>query len=231
MKLLTKIFLIFIPLLLIPNRTVYNYSIGEGSSFLNEEVGRKIELSNKKMYNPGARWEYKNFTIEKTKPLNLDWRLIWAIIKQESQFDPNAVSARGAQGLMQIHPSTQQDFGMDSLDVFEPMRNIDVGVSYFSKLYSLFEKANEADRICLALAAYNAGPSRIYDAQELVAYLGEDPLSWRAIQNALPLLSKRYYTLHRSVWDGGKPRYGYFGGWRQTISYVENVLKYQKLFN
>lgn len=231
MNIITKIFLILIPLLLIPNRTVYNYSIGENLYLSGEGISSEIEIANKNLYSHIPNWEYKNFTIEKTRSLDIDWRLIWAIIKQESKFDPYAVSSKGAQGLMQLHPLTQQDFGMDSLEVFQPMRNIDVGVSYFSKLYMLFDKASKTDRICLALAAYNAGPSRIYDAQELVAYLGDDPLSWRAIQNALPLLSKRYYTLHRSVWDGGKPRYGYFGGWRQTISYVENVLKYQKLFN
>lgn len=172
--------------------------------------------------------EYRKIVNEKAKATDIDSKLILAIIKQESQFNENAISERGAQGLMQLMPQTQFELSGDSLDSFHPEKNISMGISYFSKLYRLFENAPEEDRICLALAAYNAGPSRIYDAQDLAAYLGEDPLSWRSIQNALPLLSKRYYTLHQSVWDGGKPRNGYFGSWRQTILYVQNVLEFHK---
>lgn len=230
MNIISKIFFVIIPLLIVPNRVVYNFDINPNHTQVFVELKGK-ELPYKSISYSGLNWEYKNFTIEKTKQLSLDWKLIFAIIKQESQFNVHAVSPMGAQGLMQLHPSTQRDFGMDSLEAFQPFRNIDVGITYFSKLYSLFDKAEEPDRTCLALAAYNAGPSRIYDAQELAAYLGENPLSWRAIQNALPLLSKRFYTLHKSVWEGGKPRYGYFGGWRQTISYVENVLEYHKIYN
>ena len=76
----------------------------------------------------------------------------------------------------------------------------------------------------LALAAYNAGPSRVYDAQELAAYMGEDPSSWRAVAKALPLLSKRYYSLHALVWNDARPKYGYYGSSRQTITYVDRVM-------
>lgn len=155
----------------------------------------------------------------------LDWRLIMAIIKQESKFNENAVSNRGAQGLMQLMPITQMEFVNISTNGFHPQENIKMGISYFLKLYRLFKSATKEDRIKLTLAAYNAGPSRIYDAQDIAAYLGENPFSWRAIQNALPLLSKRYYTLHQSIWDGGKPRNGYFGSWRQTVLYVQSVIK------
>lgn len=230
MKTITKILLLIVPLLFVPNRTVYNYNIDAVSTDVFTELKAK-DISNSRLSYSGLNLEYRNFTIQKTKQLSLDWKLIFAIIKQESQFNTHAVSPMGAQGLMQLHPTTQKDFGMDSLEAFHPFRNIDVGITYFSKLYSLFEKADEPDRTCLALAAYNAGPSRIYDAQEIAAYLGENPLSWRAIQNALPLLSKRFYTLHKSVWEGGKPRYGYFGGWRQTIYYVESVLNYHKIYS
>ncbi len=157
--------------------------------------------------------------------LGIDWRLIMAIIKQESRFDENAISNKGAQGLMQLMPITQREFMNDSINGFHPHQNIKMGISYFLKLYALFEFAPKEDRLKLTLAAYNAGPSRIYDAQDIAAYLGENPFSWRAIQNALPLLSKRYYTLHQSIWDGGKPRNGYFGSWRQTVLYVQSVIK------
>ena len=157
----------------------------------------------------------------------VDYRFILAIIKQESQFDENAVSKCGARGLMQIMPQTNMELN-EELDLVEtqlPAQNVVAGIYYFSKLYDLFEGANREDRLKLALASYNAGPSRIYDAQELAAYFGEDPSKWSAIQNMLPLLSKRFYSLHELVWKGSKPPAGYFGGWRQTTMYVDAVMK------
>lgn len=213
---------------------VFHFSSGSvglnfGDAFADENSIHQTVTTRITGSNPTSKLhEYRKIVDERTKTTEVDPKLILAIIKQESQFNETALSEKGAQGLMQLMPQTQFEISGDSLDSFHPEKNINMGISYFSRLYQLFEKAQEEDRICLALAAYNAGPSRIYDAQDLAAYLGEDPLSWRSIQNALPLLSKRYYTLHQSVWDGGKPRNGYFGSWRQTILYVQNVLKFHK---
>lgn len=157
----------------------------------------------------------------------VDYRFILAMIKQESRFDENAVSYRGARGLMQIMPVTNDEL-IDELDLDVaqlPDQNVIAGIYYFSKLYELFSDAAEDDRLRLALAAYNAGPSRIYDAQDLAAYLGENPSRWSSIQHVLPLLSKRFYSLHESVWVGSKPPAGYFGSWRQTTAYVDAVMK------
>lgn len=156
----------------------------------------------------------------------LDYRLILAIMKQESQFNYEALSERGAMGLMQLMPVTNAEVS-DRLNLennYLPKTNIRVGIYYFSSLMDLFNKYSPIDQLALALAAYNAGPMRIYDAQELAAYMGDNPGRWQSIQNILPLLSKRYYTLHQSVWSQGRPRSGYFGSWRQTVQYVDNVL-------
>lgn len=157
----------------------------------------------------------------------VDIKLIMAIIKQESRFNKNAISERGAVGLMQLMPPTLNEISVylkrhnvDSLE--ENIRN---GIYYFSKLFNLFSDLDVHNRVCFALAAYNAGPSRVYDAQDLAAYMGENPTDWPTIQGALPLLSKRFYSLHQSVWTNGKPPSGYFGSWKQTILYIENVLK------
>ena len=157
----------------------------------------------------------------------LDWKLIMAIMKQESQFAENALSRRGARGLMQVMPETEVEVAnhLGLKNLHHPYRNIRGGTFYFAKLYDLFDRAPDEDRLKLTIASYNAGPGRIYDAQELAAYLGENPFSWQVIEKVLPLLSRRYYTLHGSVWGGGKPRNGYFGKSRQTIVYVEGVLE------
>jgi membrane-bound lytic murein transglycosylase F len=157
-----------------------------------------------------------------------DWRLILAVMKQESRFAHHAESRRGASGLMQIMPGTEEEVArkLAVVDLSHPENNIRGGIFYLRKLYDLFDGGDEADRIKLTLAAYNAGPSRIFDAQDLAVYLQEQPLSWQPIKDALPLLSKRYYTLHRDVWEGGKPLAGWFGGAKETTHYVDAVIAY-----
>lgn len=162
-----------------------------------------------------------------SKMYGIDFRIILSIIKQESRFDSSAISARGATGLMQLMPLTHAEISEklnpDSSEIISD--NLQSGIYYFSKLYNLFSTVPQEDRLLFSLAAYNAGPSRIYDAQEIAAYMGENPNKWSVIENVLPLLSKRYYSLHQEIWDEPRPRNGYFGSWRQTIGYVQEVSK------
>jgi membrane-bound lytic murein transglycosylase F len=149
-------------------------------------------------------------------------------MKAESSFLDSAVSPMGAEGLMQIMPATQIHVAqaLDLENIAEPQNNIRAGVYYLSRLYRLFDGADENDRLRLTLAAYNAGPGRVFDAQDIARYLNEDPTRWASIRDALPLLSGRYYTLHRQVWEKQRPRSGIFTNPRETISYVEKVMNY-----
>jgi membrane-bound lytic murein transglycosylase F len=161
-----------------------------------------------------------------------DWRLILAVMKQESRFEPEAESERGATGLMQIMPVTGAEVARSLAleDLSHPGANIRAGVYYLRKLYDLYDGSNEADRLKLTLASYNAGAGRVYDAQELAAYLQDDPGRWESVKDALPLLSRRYETLHRSVWPTQRPRNGCFGGSRQTIAYVDAVVDHYETY-
>jgi len=97
------------------------------------------------------------------------------------------------------------------------------------QLYDLFDGIDQADRIKLSLAAYNSGLGRIYDAQDVAAYLHDDPTKWQSVRDALPLLSRRFYTLHKNVWKQGSPKFGSFGDSRQTITYVDKIMdKYEE---
>ena len=157
-----------------------------------------------------------------------DWRLVLAVMKAESRFSVKAQSEKGASGLMQIMPVTSQEVAeiLGIEDMAHPKNNIRGGVFYMKRLHNLFDGVEEPDRIKLTLAAYNAGIARIYDAQDLVAYFHEDPTKWASIKDALPYLSKRYYTLHRNIWPEQKPKAGWFGNSSQTVGYVERIMDY-----
>lgn len=86
---------------------------------------------------------------------SLDPALVMAVIHAESQFDPLAVSPKGAVGLMQLSPIVSREFGIN--DPFNPQLNIDGGVRYLKDLLNTFAGDQE-----LALAAYNAGPTQVY---------------------------------------------------------------------
>ena len=91
---------------------------------------------------------------EAAEKYNVDPALIQAIIMTESSFNPEAVSRRGAQGLMQLMPATAKSLGVsNSLD---PGANIDGGVRYFRSLLDRFE-----GDVRLSLAAYNAGAGNV----------------------------------------------------------------------
>jgi soluble lytic murein transglycosylase-like protein len=84
----------------------------------------------------------------------VDDALIRAIIHAESAYQPEALSPKGAQGLMQIMPATQAE--LQIADVFDPLSNIEGGTRYLSSLLQQFDQSVE-----LATAAYNAGPGAV----------------------------------------------------------------------
>jgi hypothetical protein len=84
----------------------------------------------------------------------VDKSLVKAVIQAESGYNPNAVSSKGAAGLMQLMPGTAQDLKV--ADSFNPTDNIRGGVRYLRFLLDTF-KGN----VTLALAAYNAGLARV----------------------------------------------------------------------
>ena len=105
--------------------------------------------------------EYTEYVKKYANEYNVDEYLIYAIIKAESNFEPNAESHRGAKGLMQLMYSTAEDISkrigieLNEDNILEPDININLGTKYISMLIQKYNNIN------LELAAYNAGSGNV----------------------------------------------------------------------
>lgn len=111
-----------------------------------------------------APLKYRELVQQYADRYQLDWLLVTSIIYHESRFRPQAVSPRGARGLMQIMPTTGEEIAgklgkvkFEPTDLFKPQVNLDLGCYYFSKLLTEFN-----GDVKLSLAAYNAGRGSVY---------------------------------------------------------------------
>jgi len=107
---------------------------------------------------------------------DVDPLLVHSIIKVESNYNTNAISSKGAEGLMQLMPPTARMLGVSNS--FDPGQNIEAGVKYLKYLQGLYKD----DR--LALAAYNAGPGAVGKYNQVPPY--------KETQNYVEQVGKRY---------------------------------------
>lgn len=102
---------------------------------------------------PLSNAEVRTMVAEAAKSYDVSPALVESVIQVESNFNPRAVSPKGARGLMQLMPETARRFGVTNS--FDPKQNIDAGVRYLKFLQDKFQD----DR--LAIAAYNAGEGAV----------------------------------------------------------------------
>lgn len=103
--------------------------------------------------------KYENEISTACESYNVDPALVAAVINTESGFDKNAISSKGAVGLMQIMPSTAQYLAdklqLATFDLYDENDNINIGTYYLSTLIKSFPDTE------LAICAYNAGPNNV----------------------------------------------------------------------
>lgn len=129
---------------------------------------------------------------------SFDWRLIIAQMYQESHFNPEAISEAGAEGLMQLLPTTAKMVGIDNL--IDPDDSIYGGVRYMAYLRSQFEDSLALeDRTWFTLASYNAGYNRVKKARELAEKMNLDRNRWFNNVEIAMLRLARPYTKNGEV--------------------------------
>jgi membrane-bound lytic murein transglycosylase F len=158
---------------------------------------------------------YEKIIKKASKTFGFDWRLIAAVVYQESHFNPRARSFTGVRGMMQLTLETAKEMGITSR--LDPEQSIMGGVKYLRKLYKRYDGAKDLDRVLISLASYNVGHGHILDAQKIARQRNLDPNRWSSLEEILPLL--RYPKYYK------KTKNGYCRG-TEAVRYVNRILTY-----
>ena len=157
-----------------------------------------------------------------------DWKMLAAIAYVESKFDTTARSYRGAQGLMQIMPSTYRHLlsKMGESDTLAQNVELDVKVAvrYLNDLSNLFSFINEKERINYMLGSYNGGSNHIFDAMRIARKNGVNRYNWSSLTPVLVSLKDP------EVYTDSVCQYGMFDA-TETLQYVNRVKRKYKEYS
>lgn len=146
-------------------------------------IGPEFSSSRYNAFPRGTADDYDHIIAQASKLYNIRFELIKAIIQVESNFDSNAVSPKGALGLMQLMPSNVELFNVRN--PFDPRENVMAGTRFFRQLLKRYNSD-----LSLSLAAYNAGPGAVDRHQNIPPY--------RETRDYVNKVMK-YYALYRSA--------------------------------
>ncbi len=152
----------------------------------------------------------------------LDWLLMSAIAYNESRFESDLISKRGAVGLMQVMPRVGKQFNVEKEHLTDPETNIRLAGRILKKIDSTLKmgaSVSEDDRMSIILACYNSGIGHVSDARRLARNNGENPNSWEVVARYL------HKKADPEVYESELVRCGKFTGSRQTEAYVREVMK------
>jgi membrane-bound lytic murein transglycosylase F len=169
---------------------------------------------------------YDNSIKKYSKQIGWDWRIIAALIYEESQFNNDTANYRsGAFGIMQLMPATAVSLKIDSNSTIEA--SIRAGVLYLKSLEKQFMDITDPnERIKFVLAAYNAGIAHIFDARRLAKKYGKSTFIWDDnVEYYIRKKSNRKYYTDPVVY------YGYYRG-DETYWFVRDIMeRYQHYRN
>ena len=166
---------------------------------------------------------YDSLIKEYARTLGWDWRMLAAVIYQESRFSINSYSGKGAAGLMQVLPSTAEYYGIH--DLTDPEENIKAGTMHLARLQKMFksEDMDEKEKVLFTLASYNAGEGRIADCRNLASARGLDHNRWEEVVQVIPEMRLDSILKEECI------KFGKFQG-HETINYVDSILELYNTF-
>lgn len=150
--------------------------------------------------------------------LGWDWKMLAAVIYQESKFHIEARSPRGAAGLMQLVPQTAKTFGCRN--TLDPEENIRAGVALLRAIEKKYRHmaAGPDELAKFTLAAYNAGTGRMRHCINYARHRGADVSHWENVAAAIPAMQQ---DTTANAFPSG----------RQTISYVRRVRAFHQRYH
>ncbi len=198
---------------------LYARETGKLQQIVNKYYGlsKKFDVSELKTFHKRIQERlprYRDIIETHSEEYGFDWRLVAAVVYQESRFDPEAKSMTHVEGLMQVTQAAASEMGIE--DRLDPVQSIQAGVKYLKRMYERFEDIeDEYQRLLFTLASYNVGWGHVLDAMAIARDRGLDPRVWDSLKKTLPLLSKPEFYKNT--------KHGYARGW-EPVQYVERIL-------
>ncbi len=203
------------------------------SDFSKSSAYRQLLARFSPSYEPGARiasgksfdsaGPYDELVRRHAADIGWDWRLLEALIWKESQFRIDAKSPSGAEGLMQMLPSTARRFSND--DMLDPEKNIKAGVAYLAKIRNMFYGlCDPQDLDMFMLAAYHTGEGKVMDCFRYAKAKGLPCRTWADFEKVLATIRN-----DKTAKSDTTMLYGGIRG-SQTEAYVLSVLSFYEDF-
>ncbi|QHT68092.1 transporter substrate-binding domain-containing protein [Rhodocytophaga rosea] len=170
----------------------------------------------------GSVSEYDGIIKKYAQQIQWDWKLIAALVFQESRFNPTAKSWVGATGLMQLMPVTAKELGLQVNQLTSPERNLQAGIKYLQWLEKSLQPHihDKKELVKFVLASYNVGLGHVLDARRLAEKYHLNAQKWEGnVEQMLLKISKPEYYKDKVV------KCGYCRG-KEPVSYVKNILGY-----
>ncbi len=191
------------------------------NKYFRTKVHNKLTRKDYTPHRGGKLSPYDDYIKMYAEKINWDWRLLTAVVFQESRFNPQAGSWAGALGLMQMMPATAEKFNLSNpTDPKESIRAGSEYLAYLQKKFAADSTINEENQIKFALASYNAGLGHVLDARRLAEKFGVDNTIWT---DGVDIYIK--HKQNPKYYNDPVVKYGYCRG-NEPYYYVRKIFSY-----